>query len=96
MSKSWAGGSTSAWRRLRRSVLERDGYRCRIALSGTWTTRDGKLRRCLGTATHVHHLDGKTRGDNPARLVAACQPCNLKIGDPRKAPDPQPIPRTRW
>jgi 5-methylcytosine-specific restriction endonuclease McrA len=43
----------------------------------------------------VHHLAGKGAGDDPANLVAACQHCNLKVGDPTKH-DPDPIPWTGW
>lgn len=96
MSKGWAGGSTRWWRRLRAHVLARDGYRCQVALPGTWTTRDGQVRRCLGVATHAHHLRGKRYGDDPRYIVAACEPCNLRVGDPTKTPDPPPQPRTQW
>ncbi|HMG43948.1 MAG TPA: HNH endonuclease signature motif containing protein [Acidimicrobiales bacterium] len=83
---SWAKGSTRRWRRTRAQVLARDGYRCRIQLDG-----------CTGVATHVHHVHGRAvTGDDPAHLVAACEWCNLSTGDPTKAPDPQPKPRTRW
>lgn len=84
MSKGWAGGSTTAWRRTRRAVLRRDGYRCQLKLDG-----------CTTNANHVHHLDGKALGDDPRRLVAACEHCNLKTGDPTKQ-DPQPRPRRQW
>lgn len=40
MSKSWAGGSTSAWRRVRRQVLVRDDYLCQIKIRGTCTGDD--------------------------------------------------------
>jgi 5-methylcytosine-specific restriction endonuclease McrA len=86
MSKSWASGSTRAWRKVRARVLARDGYRCRLQLPGV----------CTGRASHVHHLHGKARGDDPAYLVAACAACNLKVGDPTKAPDPPCRPVTRW
>lgn len=81
----WDGGSTRAWRELRRAVLDRDGHRCRLELDG-----------CTGRATHVHHVDGKRAGDDPSRLVAACQACNLAIGDPSRQADPKPTPRTKW
>lgn len=86
MSKGWAGGSTRAWRRVRRVVLARDGYRCRLKIKGT----------CVGTATHVHHVRGKRHGDDPRWLVAACAPCNLKVGDPARTPDPPATPITQW
>lgn len=86
MSKSWTGGSTRAWRKIRTQILARDSYRCQVKIEGICTTR----------ATCVHHTLGRsTTGDDPRYLVAACDPCNLHIGDPTKH-DPQPTPRTRW
>jgi 5-methylcytosine-specific restriction endonuclease McrA len=94
VSRTWAGGSTRRWRKIRQRVLERDGHTCQLALPG-----------CTRYATHAHHLHGKASGDDPAGLVAACPSCNLKTGDPtrrssqprpRRPRDPDPIPRTRW
>jgi hypothetical protein len=97
MGWAWAGGSTRAWRRLRLYVLVRDGYRCRIQLPGTWVTTRGRTARCLVVADCVHHTRGKAlTGDDPAYLIAACTPCNLKVGDPTKQPDPRHRPMTRW
>lgn len=96
MSKGWATGSTRAWRRIRALVLARDRQ---LAI----TTREAWCRLrvpgvCVGESRpmHVHHLDGKAYGDNPARLVSACAPCNLRIGDPNKHTDPPSEPVTRW
>lgn len=86
MSHDWSRGSTRAWRRIRAFVLARDHHTCRIKIDGT----------CISTATHVHHLHGKATGDDPRFLVASCAPCNLKTGDPMRAPDPPAIPITRW
>lgn len=86
MSKAWKGGSTTAWRRVRLVVLARDQWRCRLGLVGV----------CTGTATQVHHTLGKKYGDDLAQLVSSCRPCNLKVGDPSKARDPEPRPLTRW
>src|SRR5690349_13460202 len=96
MSRGWAGGSTRRWRRIRREVLDRDGWRCRLAIPGTWVTRDGKTQACLVAADCVHHTRGKAHGDDPRHLIAACTPCNLKVGDPAATPDPAPRPRTDW
>lgn len=86
MSTNWAKGSTRNWRRLRVRILDRDGWECQLKLAG-----------CTVRAQHVHHTLGKgLTGDDPAHLVAACQSCNLKTGDPNKQPDPPPRPRTRW
>jgi 5-methylcytosine-specific restriction endonuclease McrA len=84
VSTGWKGGSTRAWRRTRALVLKRDGHRCQLKLEG-----------CETVATHAHHTKGKAHGDDPRFLVAACAPCNLKIGDPTKA-DPDPIPWSGW
>lgn len=84
MSRSWAKGSTRRWRKVRAHVLERDGHRCRLMLDG-----------CTFKATHVHHTAGRSAGDDPANLVAACEHCNLKVGDPTTT-DPAPNTRTRW
>jgi hypothetical protein len=88
MSRSWAGGSTRYWREVVRPlVLARDGYVCRIAIPGVCTT----------AATCVHHTLGKARtGDDPDYCVAACQPCNLAVGDPTDVPDPEPRVTTQW
>lgn len=89
MSKAWKGGSTRAWREKRARVLARDGYRCRVQVAGV----------CVGFSVpmHVHHLDGKRNGDNESRLVASCMPCNLHIGQPKRAmADPPCKAVTQW
>ena len=83
-SKGWDGGSTRAWRRKRKRVLERDSYRCQLKLEG-----------CTGRATHVHHVKGKAMGDDERWLLAACASCNLKTGDPTKH-DPEPRQWVGW
>jgi 5-methylcytosine-specific restriction endonuclease McrA len=67
--------STSAWQRLRKAVLQRDGHSCRI-----------QGPRCTGYATTVHHLVASSErpdlfwaSDN---LVSACTRCNY--GDGRR------------
>lgn len=85
MSQAWQGGSTRAWRKTRARVLQRDGHTCQLRLP----------RVCIGTAEHVHHTHGRAiTGDNDAYLVAACAPCNLKIGDPTRPAIADPRPRT--
>lgn len=79
MSRSWRGGSTRAWRRIRARVLEdnrRDnGGRCTLQVPGV----------CTGEATHVHHVKGRAiTGDDPRWLVASCAACNLHVGEPSK------------
>ncbi|TDP97656.1 hypothetical protein EV186_103620 [Labedaea rhizosphaerae] len=96
MSKAWDKGSTRAYRKARQLVLDRDGHRCRAHADG-WCARQGaRPHQCEGTATQAHHTQGKASGDDPAYMVAACPSCNNAIGDPTKAPDPAPQPRTRW
>ncbi len=74
------------WRRTRRFVLDRDGNRCQIQIAGI----------CLTIADCVHHTLGwAISGDNPAHLIAACTPCNLRIGEPDGG-DAQPRRTTRW
>lgn len=86
MSRAWARGSTTAWRKLRARVLARDQHLCQIG-----------LENCTVTATHVHHTKGKAYGDDPDHLVSACASCNLAIGDPmRRDHDPAPRPRSNW
>lgn len=84
MSRAWANGSTRAWRKTRALVLARDGYRCRLKLDG-----------CTTLATHAHHIDGKAAGDDPTRLIAACEPCNRRVGNPLKN-NPPTRPVTHW
>lgn len=97
MSSSWEGGSTTRWRRIRAQILARDRYMCRIAFPGTWTTRTGEVRRCLGRADCVHHTKGRTvTGDDPEHMIAACTPCNLRVGDPRKHHEPSITRHSKW
>ncbi|HEX4725682.1 MAG TPA: hypothetical protein VH333_24435 [Pseudonocardiaceae bacterium] len=78
MSNAWSGGSTTKWRRLRASVLAENertnAGRCTLALPGV----------CTGVATQVHHIAGKAHGDDPRLLVACCEPCNGRIGNPQR------------
>lgn len=97
VSKAWGKGSTRAGRKVRARVLLRDGYRCQLAYAGEWITADGQARHCMGAADCVHHTRGKgVTGDDPAHMVAACTPCNLRAGEPDPATDPPPRPMTRW
>jgi 5-methylcytosine-specific restriction protein A len=64
-------GSTTAWRKVRRYVLARDGYVCQI-----------RGPRCAGVATTADHVVAVTFGgsDHPSNLRAACAPCNYGAG----------------
>ena len=92
MPGGWGKGSTRAWRRVRASVLKRDGWRCQVQLPGT----------CTGVADCVHHVVGRAvSGDDPRYLVASCTPCNLAIGQPgrrrgRRAQAPRRDQYNRW
>lgn len=67
-------GGTRAWGRIRRVVLERDEYRCRVP------TAVGVP--CLAYATTVDHITPRARGgtDDLGNLRAACRDCNLSRG----------------
>lgn len=86
MSKSWGKGSTGRWRKIRARVLalnqEQNGGRCQLQLPG-----------CTGQAEQVHHVLGRAvTGDDPRHLMAVCQHCNGRAGDPtRIAPAPKRI-----
>lgn len=89
MSRSWAGGSTSRWRKLRAAILlanqaENRG-RCQLAIPNV----------CEGQASQVHHIKGKAHGDDPKWLVACCQACNLHVGNPMRH-NPAPRRVSRW
>jgi 5-methylcytosine-specific restriction protein A len=77
-----------AWRRVRLTILRRDGYLCQI-----------RGPRCTGEATEVDHIVpiivGGARLD-PANLRAACQACN---GDRRfqdRRSEPVARPSRQW
>lgn len=90
MSKAWAKGSTSRWRRIRAAVLAANqadaGGKCQAAVQGV----------CTGQADTVHHTLGRAiTGDDPRYLQAVCRACNLHIGEPgRQSPQPKVI--TKW
>ncbi len=106
MSKSWKGGSTTAWRRVRQAVLTRDrmeGWGCRAHEEG-WCDRAAGPHQCTHRADlsgphagHAHHTHGRDKtGDDPRYIVSSCAPCNLAIGDPAAIADPAPRPVTQW
>jgi 5-methylcytosine-specific restriction endonuclease McrA len=65
--------STSAWQRVRKAVLQRDGYQCRI-----------RGPRCTGQATTVHHIIPSSERPDlffvDENLAAACARCNYADG----------------
>jgi hypothetical protein len=83
VSKAWARGSTSQWRRLRARVLQanllENQGQCQVALPEV----------CTGQADTVHHTQGRAvTGDDPKYLVATCRACNLSIGEPKHSSPP--------
>lgn len=78
MSRAWRKGSTSAWRRLRAIILDRDQHRCQVPVNKGLTG----YQPCGERATHVDHITPKSLGgqDVPANLRAACASCNLSRG----------------
>lgn len=62
-----------SWLKVRAYVLRRDRYACQIGIAGV----------CVGVATEVDHLDPVAFYGpcyDPARLRAACGPCNRHLG----------------
>lgn len=68
-------GGTRAWGRIRRIILDRDGYLCQVPKP------DGNP--CHAAATTVDHIVPRVRGgdDDLANLRAACVRCNYGRGD---------------
>ena len=70
---AWTNGSsrtsTPAWRRLRRTILERDNHQCQI-----------RGEHCTSTATEVdHRVNHKAGGtDDPSNLTSTCHSCHLR------------------
>lgn len=98
-SRHWGSGSTTKWRKTRARVLRRDGNRCQLRLPPACdcTLPDCKrFHGCKTIADCEHHVRGKEFGDDDADCVAACTPCNLKIGQPGRNTDPVITVRTIW
>jgi len=92
VSRDWAGGSDTRWRRFRAWVLARDAYRCKVRLEGC--TGDAPLK-----GGHVDHIIPLASGGakyDPANVRASCRPCNLKRGKGKERHDPTPTPITQW
>lgn len=93
MSKGWAKGSTTAWRKLRRAVLDRDRWTCQLPDElGRPCGRKLRPRMVGGVVVEpdprhqatVEHLD-KLADGHPLlapmdRLVAACAVHNSRGG----------------
>lgn len=98
MPGGWGPGQartgTTAWKKLRLTILERDGHTCQLAYPD----------RCIGRATEVDHIDAVHLGgtDEVNGLRAACSPCHAKRSSeqgnaarPRERRDPEPHPGLR-
>jgi 5-methylcytosine-specific restriction endonuclease McrA len=90
MSRSWAKGSTTRWRKIRAWVLAAN----QADNDGKCTLQIPKI--CTGQATQVHHTKGRAvTGDDPRHLAPACKECNLHVGEPgRTSPEPKRV--SRW
>lgn len=78
-------GSSRRWRRLRRVVLERDGYSCQL---------DG----CGAYADHVDHVTPRIAGGSDAleNLRALCAFHNLSKGSRPEPGQRRQPPAERW
>lgn len=92
MSKAWAKGSDTRWRRFRATVLRLDlpkskRPRCQV---------DGP--KCIGTATHVDHIHPLAMGGqkyDPLNVRPSCEPCNTgRRGHRPTNPPNRPV--TKW
>jgi len=66
----------SGWRKLRRSILERDGYTCQLCgAKGTGSVFD--KGRCM----LAHHVVEQSKGgsDDPSNLMTICRKCHAKL-----------------
>lgn len=79
-------------RKVRPAVLIRDGYICHICRKPI----DPNLQSPHPMSATLDHIVGPQTGSNPDYLKAAHRICNLKRGNPRQLPDPQPRRVTRW
>lgn len=61
--------NSDKWRGKRGKVLARDGYKCQAA-----------MHRCIGKATHVHHLTYDHVFNEPLfDLISVCEMCHHQI-----------------
>ncbi len=89
MGKGRGDLKTGRWRRIRESVLRRDGYECQI-----------QGPTCTQTASAVDHIVPHAYGgdDSYGNLRAACKPCNSVAGGRMRGgagfynPTPTPAP----
>jgi 5-methylcytosine-specific restriction endonuclease McrA len=78
----------AAWQKVRRYVLDRDGYICQIGRPG-----------CKITANTVDHIRGLEQGGaeyDPRNLQAACGYCNVGKGNEDRGTPGTYQPSTIW
>jgi hypothetical protein len=81
-------GSTTAWRRLRLMVLDRDSWRCQVPVDAAGqldATADRRLAHGLGDDDQPTGQPLPPHPDDPANLRAACARHNLQRGNVRPA-----------
>jgi 5-methylcytosine-specific restriction endonuclease McrA len=61
-------GNIQGWIHIRRNILDRDDYSCRIC----GTDQDEEM-------LHVHHVDYDRNNNKPRNLVTLCQPCHKMV-----------------
>ena len=66
---------SATWSRLRRAVLDRDGWRCQ------------RCGRPLGAGGNVHHVNRVADDNRPENLAAFCRTCHIAEHAPPVAPD---------
>ncbi len=57
--------SLPEWKKVRRSILERDGYSCSVCRSERWLC--------------IHHRDQNPANDDPENLITLCDVCHARI-----------------
>lgn len=78
----WSEVPSHVRSRLRRVVLERDGYVCQL-----------QLKCCTYKATQADHIrPAAIHGHGIDNLQGACWPCNRAKGEPLDDTDPAPLP----
>lgn len=64
---------SSAWRMIRKSVIERDGCKCRLC--------EKDLSNVPSWLTEVHHIQPRVKGgqDHPSNLITICTMCHKRV-----------------
>ena len=59
---------------LRRAILRRDGYMCRVCDYAPSTILLGKIQ-----ALHIHHIDKNRKNNEHSNLITLCPSCHSKL-----------------